>query len=133
MTTFFSSSSCQTFIRGAAGKALVDSPALNPHSRQVLVPIQREIPILGPMAISGPGPIEPGTAPVPSLSTSKPAPPLPHDNAGAGGSLEGEASAGEEDEEDAGFSTGKPTVSRQDSTDPYANLGAAFNDTELLF
>jgi hypothetical protein len=86
------------------------------------------------MLVSGPGPIEPGTSPVPSPSTSKPAPPLPHDSTGAGGSLEGEASAGEEDEdEDARFSTGKPTVSRQDSTDPYANLGAAFNDTELLF
>jgi AP-2 complex subunit beta-1 len=140
LTHIFSSPHlAQTFIRGAAGKALIDSPALNPHSRQVIVPVQRDLPISGPVVVAGPGPVEPGTAPAPSplptMNTSKPAPPLPGDSAGAGGSLEGEASAGEEDEdEDASFATGKPTVTRQVSTaDPYANLGAAFKDTELLF
>jgi len=128
----------ETFIRGAAGKGLVDSPALNPHSRQALVPVQRNLPISGPIVVSGPGPIEPGPAPVPSpllVNTSKAPPPLPPDSAGTGGLLEGEGSPGDEDEdEDARFAGGQPTVSRQDSTtDPYANLGSAFKDTELLF
>ncbi|KAF9464650.1 adaptin N terminal region-domain-containing protein [Collybia nuda] len=48
----------ETFIRNAAGKALSDSPALNTHSRAVLVPLPR--PPLPPSAISvsGPGPSE---------------------------------------------------------------------------
>ena len=49
----------QTFIRNATGKALADSPALNPLSRQVLVPVAR--PNLPPPAVvvPGPGPPEP--------------------------------------------------------------------------
>ncbi|RPD66055.1 Adaptor protein complex beta subunit [Lentinus tigrinus ALCF2SS1-7] len=49
----------ETFIRNATGKALADSPALNPLSRQVLVPASR--PNLPPPAVvvPGPGPSEP--------------------------------------------------------------------------
>ena len=126
----------QTFIRGAAGRALVDSPALNTLSRQLLVPVQREMPVSGPIIVQGPGPIEPsassgGPSSLP-LSTSKPAPPLPHDGGLEGGLLEREASAGEEEEdedEDAGFAKGKLSPVRQmTTTDPYANLNAAFGE-----
>ena len=124
----------QTFIRNAAGRALVDSPALNPLSRQLLVPIQRDVPALGPVVVPGPGPIEPGTAaPELSMDTSKPAPPLPFESGGEGGLLEREASAGEEDEdedEDAGFAKAKSSPARQMTTtgDPYATLDAAFGE-----
>jgi len=119
----------QTFIRGAAGKALVDSPALNPMSRQVLVSVQRSAPPTAPLVVPGPGPIEPGSAPAPSplsapINTSKPPPPLPPD-AGSGGLLEGgEGSGGEEEEEeDAGF------AKHRSAADPYASLDAAFGDS----
>jgi AP-2 complex subunit beta-1 len=126
----------QTFIRGAAGRALVDTPALNPLSRQLLVPIQREGASAGPLVVSGPGPIEPGTAPVPSpvpINTSKPAPPLPPDS-GTGSLLEGSGeggSGGEEDEdEDAGFAGRRSGGNAYlvPASDPYASLDAAFVD-----
>jgi len=124
----------ETFIRGAAGRALVDSPALNPLSRQLLVPLQREAPSAGPIVVPGPGPVEPGTEPVPSplpasVNTSKPAPPLPPDS--GTGSLEGDGSGGEEDEdEDAGFSNRRSAAGAYlvPATDPYASLDAAFVD-----
>ncbi|KAI0306363.1 Adaptor protein complex beta subunit [Multifurca ochricompacta] len=118
----------ETFIRGAAGKALVDSPALNPMSRQVLVPIQREAPPSGPIVVPGPGPIEPGAASIPSplpMNTSKPAPPLPPESVGTGGLLEGEGSAGDEDEDE----DEDPAAARLASaSDPYASMDAAFGE-----
>jgi hypothetical protein len=132
---FFPPCLTQTFIRGAAGKALMDSPALNPLSRQLLVPVQRELPESGPIVVQGPGPIEPNTSSEPSslpISTFKPPPPLPADGGIEGGLLEREGSAGEEDEdedEDAGFAKGKLSPVRQMTTaDPYANLNAAFGE-----
>ena len=91
---------------------------------------------MGPIIVSGPGPIEPGTTPVPSplpapLNTSKPSPPLPPDSGAAGGLLEGDGSGGDEEdeEEDVGFA-----APRQSGTgyapDPYASLDAAFGDTQ---
>jgi hypothetical protein len=126
----------KTFIRSATGRALADSPALNPLSRQLLVPIQRDAPMPGPIIVTGPGPIEPGTAPAPSplntINTSKPAPPLPHDSVGEHGLLEREGSGGEEEEdedEDAGFAKGKSGPIRQMTvSDPYASLTTAFGD-----
>lgn len=52
----------ETFIRNVAGKALTDSPALNPHSRAALLPLPR--PQLPPteIHIPGPGPSEPQKA-----------------------------------------------------------------------
>lgn len=123
----------ETFIRGAAGRALADSPALNPLSRQVLVPVQRSGPSAGPLVVPGPGPIEPGTGPVASsplpLNTSKPSPPLPPDSA-TGGLLEGEGSGGEDDEdEDAGFAKRRSGVGASPMpTDPYASLDTAFGN-----
>ncbi|KAI0283146.1 Adaptor protein complex beta subunit [Russula aff. rugulosa BPL654] len=123
----------ETFIRGAAGRALVDSPALNSLSRQLLVPVQREAPTSGPIVVHGPGPIEPGTSselsPLPII-TSKPAP--AHDGGIEGGLLEREGSAGDEEEdedEDASFVKGKHSPMRQlTMSDPYANLNAAFGE-----
>jgi len=127
----------ETFIRGATGRALADSPALNPLSRQLLVPVQRDMPMPGPIIVPGPGPIEPGTAPAPSplttmntMNTSKPPPPLPHDSVGEHGLLEREGSGVEEEEdedEDAGFAKGKSSPVRQITvSDPYASLNTAF-------
>lgn len=104
-------------------------------SRQLLVPIQRETPVSGPIVVTGPGPIEPGTTSGPSslpIGASKPAPPLPPDSGLEGGLLDREGSAGEEDEdedEDAGFAKSKLAPMRQmTTTDPYANLNAAFGE-----
>ena len=124
----------QTFIRGATSRALADSPALNGLSRQLLVPVQRNVPTPGPIIVPGPGPIEPGTGPAPSplntINPAKPAPPLPHDSVGEHGLLEREGSGGEEEEdedEDAGFAKGKSSPVRQMTvSDPYASLNTAF-------
>jgi AP-2 complex subunit beta-1 len=93
------------------------------------------MPAPGPIVVSGPGPIEPGTDPAPSpltMNTSKPAPPLPPDSAGEHGSLEREASVADEDEdedEDAGFAKGKASpVHQLTATDPYAGLNSAFGE-----
>ncbi len=92
---------------------------------------------MGPIVVPGPGPIEPGTAPVAEsplpvpLNTSKPSPPLPPDSA-TGGLLEGEGSGGEEDEdEDAGFAkrrSGGTAYLVPSTADPYASLDTAFGD-----
>ncbi len=122
----------QTFIRTAAGKALVDSPALNALSRQFLVPVQREAPATGPIVVHGPGPIEPGTSTEPSSLPFKPAPQLPAADSGIeAGLLEREGSAGddEDEDEDAGFVKGKHSPVRQMTTaDPYSNLNSAFGE-----
>ena len=83
--------------------------------------------------MSGPGPIEPDSAPAPSpltINPSKPAPPLPSESVGDHELLEREASAGDEDEdedEDAGFAKNPANPVRQMTvTDPYAGLNAAF-------
>ena len=69
--------------------------ALNPLLRYVLVPVQREFSILGPILRSSfldLGPIEPGTALAPSrllMHTYKPVLPPPTHSTGESGSLEG--------------------------------------------
>jgi len=85
--------------------------------------------------VQGPGPIEPGSSSEPSslpVITSNPAPSSPADGGIEGGLLEREGSAGEEDEdedEDAGFVKGKhPPMHQLTTTDPYANLNAAFGE-----
>ncbi|KAG6337201.1 hypothetical protein ID866_1873 [Astraeus odoratus] len=120
----------ETFIRNAAGRALVDTPALNPASRAVLVPLSR--PHLPPttVAVSGPGPVEPTlTAPA---GPSKPTPPIPSvDVAGDGDLLRdsdavpekrgrdvsGDAETDEDGEDEVPDKAG----------DPYANLDGAFS------
>lgn len=94
------------------------------------------MPTAGPITVTGPGPIEPGSAPPPSplatINTAKPAPPLPRDSVGEHGLLEREGSGGEEEEdedEDAGFAKGKSSPVRQVTlSDPYGSLNTAFGD-----
>ncbi|KAJ7063260.1 adaptin N terminal region-domain-containing protein [Mycena amicta] len=112
----------KTFIRNATGKALKDSPALNPHSRAVLVGVARPTLPSSAVAIAGPGPVEshqhateepPPPPPPDSVVSSKPTPPIPPpDEDGDDSSNEG----GDDDDDDA------PTKSR----DPYSNLDGAF-------
>ncbi|KAF9564684.1 Adaptor protein complex beta subunit [Agrocybe pediades] len=114
----------ETFIRGATGKALVDSPALNAHSRAVLIPLT-SMP-LPPSAVTvpGPGPNEPNTAPKTDIvdlddSDAPPPPPVPktlsneHDEDGEPGS--------DQDDE-------VPTQGTHKSNDPYSNLDGAFGN-----
>ncbi|KAK7054933.1 hypothetical protein VNI00_003396 [Paramarasmius palmivorus] len=116
----------ETFIRGAAGRALRDSPALNPHSRTVMVPLVRpQVPMQG-VHIPGPGPVEShkrspssGTAPpLPSKSDIAPqtSPPAQPTAAGNGSLVDAD-----DDDEDAA-----PVKSK--SSDPYSNLGSAFGN-----
>ncbi|KAF8654093.1 hypothetical protein AX16_003626 [Volvariella volvacea WC 439] len=65
----------ETFIRNAAPKALVDSPALNPHSRAALIPITRPSLPSGPIIVPGPGPVEPGKSLVSTEDTNEQPPP----------------------------------------------------------
>ena len=122
------SSHLQTFIRNASGKALTDSPALNPASRQVLVPLSRP---MAPSAVhvAGPGPSEP------SRELDKPVPPAPTGDSG----LIDASDTGHIDEHDTGadgdadgteeYGTGaaRPAAPLAASvSDPYANLDSAF-------
>ncbi|ETW86030.1 hypothetical protein HETIRDRAFT_380250 [Heterobasidion irregulare TC 32-1] len=116
----------ETFIRGAAGKALTDSPALNEHSRQVLVTVQRARLPAGPIVVQGPGPIEPQKQSASSsvlVDTSKPPPPLPTESNDL---LDVDASSeGDGEGEEAGLRSG---VSEPPTgpADPYASLDSAF-------
>jgi len=117
----------ETFIRSAAGKALADSPALNAHSRAVLVPLIRAQ--LPPVIINipGDGPIEPNQQPLSesqslTASSSKPAPPIPSQPEGDNlldlKSTSAEAS-GEGDDDGTEDDQRGPQ-------DPYSNLDNAF-------
>ncbi|KIJ69421.1 hypothetical protein HYDPIDRAFT_106029 [Hydnomerulius pinastri MD-312] len=125
----------ETFIRNAAGRALVDSPALNANSRAVLVPLARpQLPHASAVTVPGPGPIEPSAHSQPgdgAVDASKPAPPLPRaregdllavddstaESGGGNGSGEGYGDGdGDDDDDDI---PNKPV-------DPYANLDGAF-------
>ncbi|KAG5646636.1 hypothetical protein DXG03_002626 [Asterophora parasitica] len=109
----------ETFIRNAAGKALTDSPALNPHSRAALVSLPR--PQLPPAAInvSGPGPSEPRTRETdtdvtPATTSAPPAPPsasAPKD----ADTTNSDHDDGDDDEPPHG-------------ADPYSNLDGAFGN-----
>ncbi|THH12750.1 hypothetical protein EW146_g7401 [Bondarzewia mesenterica] len=113
----------ETFIRGAAAKALTDSPALNEHSRQVLVGIQRSRPLPGPIVVHGPGPIEPqrASSAMPPI-TSKPSPPLPTES----GDLLDIDAGSDADGEEAGLQEGAAVNAPTSSLDPYASLNNAF-------
>ncbi|KAG6911494.1 hypothetical protein DXG01_014568 [Tephrocybe rancida] len=108
----------ETFIRNAAGKALVDSPALNPHSRAAIVPLPR--PQLPPASINipGPGPSEPNnnSGPENADPVTKPAPPIPSSPIVSKVTT---ASSDDEDDEDDGPPVGG---------DPYSNLDGAFGN-----
>ncbi|CAK5264578.1 unnamed protein product [Mycena citricolor] len=117
----------ETFIRNATGKALQDSPALNPHSRAVLIAVARPNLPSSSVKVAGPGPVEshepslqapPATAAAaaadvePSAVKSKPTPPIPE-----------RASTDDDDEND-----GDDDLPPATSSDPYSNLSGAFGD-----
>ncbi|TFK54929.1 Adaptor protein complex beta subunit [Heliocybe sulcata] len=106
----------ETFIRNAAGRALTDTPALNPNSRAVLVQVARTQ--LPPTAVNipGPGPNEPRSRkPEPPLP-AKPAPPLP----GEDGDAEEGGGGDEEENGDETEAVLRPVAVQGD--DPYAGL-----------
>lgn len=118
----------QTFIRNAAGKALVDSPALNAHSKAVLIPLARPPPLLsGPLNVPGPGPAEPhlrkpSPPPIPAgADTSKPPPPIPTEPTDL------------LDMNEASSNPVAPDVDDDDAipnaaNDPYSNIDGAFGN-----
>jgi AP-2 complex subunit beta-1 len=102
----------QTFIRNAAGRALQESPALNPQTRAVLVPLAKaELPTM--INVPGPGPIEShssqAAAESPADSTSPPKPAL--------------APISTEKPDEDGNVNFTPVAA-----DPYSNLGSAFGN-----
>lgn len=118
----------ETFIRNAAGRALIDSPALNANSRAVLVSLAR--PQLPPMAISvsGPGPVEPARPPQPSEATNNvPLPTIMESSRSDERDLldvEGDDGAGGDSGE--GYPEGDDDGPVTKAADPYASLGGAF-------
>ncbi|PFH54393.1 hypothetical protein AMATHDRAFT_53363 [Amanita thiersii Skay4041] len=108
----------ETFIRNAVGKALMDSPALNTHSRAVLVPLPRPQLPSQPIIVSGPGPIEPSTSDsvdnAESNTESNVSPPVPPKTETVEDNTEDNAEQDADDEP-----KGAP--------DPYSNLDSAFS------
>ncbi|KAG2064618.1 Adaptor protein complex beta subunit, partial [Suillus decipiens] len=117
----------ETFIRNAAGRALVDSPALNANSRAVLVTLAR--PQLPPMVInvSGPGPVEPTRPSQPSETANNiPLPTIVESSRSDERDLldiDGDDGAGGDSGE--GYPEGDDGPVTK-VADPYASLGGAF-------
>ncbi|KAK7467119.1 hypothetical protein VKT23_004178 [Stygiomarasmius scandens] len=111
----------ETFIRNAAGKALKDSPALNPQSRAVLVPLMRtQLPSTG-VIVPGPGPTEPKPERPPSPSPiDVPVPPSKSDS-----SAEASVTAASPLPESASPTEDSP-ITGASTSDPYSNLDGAF-------
>lgn len=126
----------QTFIRNAAGRALVDSPALNANSRAVLAPLARAQLPTTTVAVAGPGPIEPHsrnqfTDASPNALKVEPNVPPQGGNTPGEAMAEGHNSAGDGlvDEDAEGGVDGDGDDDDIDNgpvADPYANLDGAF-------
>lgn len=113
----------ETFIRNATGKALVDSPALNAHSRAVLIPLA---PVQLPptlVTVPGPGPNESHSTPSEQIVDTQdvdhveqappPAPKAPHTERDE----EGDDAGSDDDAHPTG-----------PAGDPYSNLDGAFGN-----
>jgi hypothetical protein len=113
----------QTFIRNAAGKALVDSPALNAHSRAVLIPLSTKVAEPTNISVAGPGPAETHMRKPspPPINTSKPPPPIPTESSSESRDLldMDEAASSDVDDEDAVPNS---------ASDPYSNIDGAFGN-----
>jgi len=105
----------ETFIRNAVGKVLPDSPALNPHSRAVLISMPRPSLPSEPVVVRGPGPIELEAVNDGESTSSPPVPPKASE-------------AVEEDSTDIMSPVDSQYETNYDSQDPYANLGGAFSN-----
>lgn len=127
----------QTFIRNAAGRALVDSPALNASSRTVLVPLSRPQLPTPAVVVAGPGPIEPRTHDQltdESAQGSKSEPNVPpqsidllgDDNSAAAGRNTADNGLRDEDAEAGVDEDGDDDIGANPVADPYANLDGAF-------
>ncbi|KIY69969.1 Adaptor protein complex beta subunit [Cylindrobasidium torrendii FP15055 ss-10] len=123
----------ETFIRNAAGKALRDSPALNAHSRAVLVPLQRSyLPGSAPIAVAGPGPREPQAE---DDTAGRPEPPSKNASEDNGAVLIDESDKDSQDgiieddhdDDDDDHVPVKPNH-RAQPNDPYSNLDGAFGN-----
>ncbi|KAH9854157.1 Adaptor protein complex beta subunit [Lenzites betulinus] len=123
----------ETFIRNATGKALTDSPALNPLSRQVLVPVSRSNLPPTTINIPGPGPPEPSqstpivaaTAATPTADLLLADAPAPAQN-GSSVDLMATQSSQESKESKEDIGEDDEMVPRGAGADPYANLDNAF-------
>ncbi|KAF8520233.1 adaptin N terminal region-domain-containing protein [Hysterangium stoloniferum] len=103
----------ETFIRNARGKALTDSPALNPNSRRVLIPLQHDLSAALPVVLPPPKVNHPTSEP--DVAAQDPPPsgllvPPTLDNTSQN-SLDVEES---------------PTEAGPVDNDPYSNLDGAF-------
>jgi AP-2 complex subunit beta-1 len=120
----------QTFIRNATGKALADSPALNAHSRAVLIPLVG--PQLPPSLVTVPG-AGPNESHAASSQRDAP-PPEPEDDADADehpppppvrkpSLIDLEMANRDDGSGDEGDDALSPTGATP-TNDPYSNLGA---------
>ncbi|KAM6500559.1 Adaptin N terminal region domain containing protein [Amanita muscaria] len=105
----------ETFIRNAVGKTLPDSPALNSHSRAVLISMPRPSLPSETVVVRGPGPIEPEAVNDGESNSSPPVPPKASE-------------AEEEDSTDIMSPVDSQYQTNYGSQDPYANLGGAFSN-----
>jgi len=119
----------ETFIRNATGKALVDSPALNALSRQVLVPVSRPNLPAASINIPGPGPPLPRDHALPDSPASKPPPPLPIvTSGGSSPDLMDTTSVDDQDVDQRDEDDSEYIASPTGPADPYASLGTAFGE-----
>lgn len=110
----------KTFIRNATGKALTDSPALNAHSRAVLIPLTPTQLPLTTVNVPGPGPNESHSAQSGFLTTDHPD--LPEAVPSK------ESRPNQEEDEDAGSDQDEGNVKPNGKQDPYSNLDGAFGN-----
>ena len=113
----------KTFIRNATGKALADSPALNAHSRAVLIPLtQTQLPHTT-VNVPGPGPTESHSAQSGFLTTDNPDnPDLPE------AAPSKESRLNQEEDEEVGSDQDEDDVKPNSKQDPYSNLDGAFGN-----
>jgi len=109
----------ETFIRNATGKALVDSPALNAHSRAVLIPLTPAHLPHTTVNVPGPGPTESHSTQSGFVTTNTDLPEAVPSK---------ESSLNQEEDEDAGSDQDEGNVKSNGKQDPYSNLDGAFGN-----
>ena len=98
---------------------MADSPALNPHSRAVLIPLtQTQLPHTT-INVPGPGPNESHSAQSELLTT---------DNSDTPEAPSKESRPNEEEDEDAGSDQDEGNAKLNGKHDPYSNLDGAFGN-----
>ena len=115
----------KTFIRNATGKALADSPALNAHSRAVLIPLTPTQLPHTTITVPGPGPNESHSVQSALLTTDDPD--LP-EAVPSKGSRPNQKDDDDDDDDDAGSDQDESSVKPNGKQDPYSNLDGAFGN-----